>query len=861
MTLVVSKYAPRVEDYQRPNPRSKGSVQDHSARVQVWEILRKIRSTLKVTLIVCNDEASLRAITGETLTLDQANGSLYWLDQTPVLCVADIRRLFMGGWIGFEMQEYFKKIARWANGTQKKVPEFRYKLCTSLSDVEGCVKAALKSVAMANDIETIGTLVSCIGYTCLNTDGSCDTFVVPFIDQRHPESGYCYWQLDEEVQIRKWLAELNACETVKVYQNGPYDIAYELRDGMPPTNYLLDTMGMAHSLFCEGEKKLNILAAFNCDYYSYWKDDSKGVKDLATGDTTEKLESYWRYNGLDTYWTLLVALAQLETFKERPYAYANYSTTFHLAVGPCISATFRGFPISTQRHAKIISENSKEADEACESIQRLVGWDQFNPASSQQVGSVLYDFFGAKQTRLQQRKPKKYGKHSTDKAVLKLIREQRNIFANDFINRVERFKKSQDVISDYGKLWKYTYKHSGRVIEWMNPWGTETARMSSTHSQFWCGSNGQNIAPELREWYVAPQDWVIVDADYRASDDWWVAYESMDPAKIAMLLEGKDPHSWHAAIFYGIPYEKILAGKKAHEPWVVRKPDGVREVAKHIGHGKNYMAQPETIYDQMGRDATVAAAITMGYQDASGWQDKQLIAFIGMLCDKYDHPQTGLYRRLRPWQKEFAQRVVGTSGRFTNVFGYTRQFLTDPSKDTKAQRELCAQAGQGDTAGNINKALLSIFYGGIDNSSNCMFIKQGHDSLTFLVHRSVLSERINQIKTIMERPVELNGHSVSVPVDCEVGLTWGKTMLPWSPSVTYEQIQEFERVSFSKKYPPNSLPIQQEPPEADILDLSRFTSFADTLELSAEEIAELSLHQDAELDELELEGVTDDCSR
>jgi hypothetical protein len=122
------------------------------------------------------------------------------------------------------------------------------------------------------------------------------------------------------------------------------------------------------------------------------------------------------------------------------------------------------------------------------------------------------------------------------------------------------------------------------------------------------------------------------------------------------------------------------------------------------------------------------------------------------------------------------------------------------AEDHATQRELSACYGQSATAGNINRALRTIYYSGLDDGHRCLFVGQVHDSLMFLVHRTSIHTVIPRIKEIMEEPTVIHGRSMSVPVDAKLGLTWGKKMASYSSDLTWEDLVEYEKKYYGDKY-------------------------------------------------------------
>lgn len=772
-----------------------GKMPDKIAIAQALKVLDTFIEQLQPKLMVINDEDTLRAITGEKYTLATTRGSLYWRKNIPILVIDQFNSVRFKKYGRFVYELDLSKIARWVTGKQKNEPAFTYVLCKTVGEVLEQTQAASASCIIATDRETAFGFITCTSYTYFTREGKTVTFVIPFYDPTK-ENG-CFWTEEkDEITVHKAIRELNANpKVVKCFQNGTYDCAYDILYGMENTNYIVDTANLMHSIWCEAPKALHNIASYFVDHYTYWKDENKGAKEDGFGRSIEDLKRYWRYNGLDSYYTLLSAVALLGRIVQLPWALSNYSMEFGLSVGPCLEASLTGIKVNDDRHRQLMLEQSKMANAGEIDLRCLSGENDFNIGSTKDIGWLLYDVLGAQKTRLQ-RKGSKYGARSTDEKVLKLMKEQRNFFVSHTIDRILRAKKPVTWISKYGNFKKLTYH--GRFLSWHNAAGTETFRFNSGGSQFWTGTNGQNWQPYTQEILVADPDFVLVDCDYSASDDWFVAYEAQDDVKI-QNLKTKDVHSYHASVFFKKNYEDIIRSKKNHEDWVVHPITGVRQISKKVAHGRNFRMGAEMLYNLAGRDMIVATAKFMGYTNAEGMSDKELIGICSLLGDLYDHPKRGMYKCIRPWQEETTEELRKNGGLFTNCHGITRKFLGDPN-DHSVQRELSSQYGQSGTSGNINRALRTLYYNDIINGKTIIFILQVHDSLKFLIHKSELHV-IPKIKEVMEKEIIIKGRNFFVPVNIEVGLTDGKKMLPWRPEITYTEIVAHEEATYAKKFP------------------------------------------------------------
>lgn len=811
----------------------------HNAEAAAFALLQQLRQ-LKPRLIVVNDEPTLRALLGRPYTLSQVRGSVYEFDGLPMLVLdkfenlwadtwksarddsddpAKTKRTFgkAGKWVfGLDLE----KLARYATGRQKNEPHFEFILCQTVEDVRYHCERAKCATLLATDTETRNGYITVVSFT-YDDAGRLYTFCVPFSDPWADDG--CVWSFADDLAVRRLIADLLASPVPKTVQNIMYDCAYFVHEGMTPVNVLYDPSIMTWALWCEAPKKLHFITSYFVDTYRYWKDERKGMAEDNTGRTRDDLLRYWEYNGRDSHYLWLDTKELVSRIIQTPWAISNYNSALALSLGPCFAASLRGMKHSKHRHSHIMRAKMEAARAGEADVRRLTGEADFNLRSTQDVAWFLYDFLGAKPTRIQSKKDdegkrgrkKKYGPRSTDEKVLKLIKEQRNPLVNNFIDRLLRAKKPASDLSKYGDYDELTI--NGRFVSWLNPTATTTSRFNSTSGQFWKGTNAQNIQVPMREMFVADPDYCYVSFDYSASDDVFIAYECEDPDKIARVTDRtRDTHCHHCSIFFQMDYQKIYDGWKNEESWVVDEPRGVRQITKKVTHGRNYREEAETMYNLMGRDAVIAAARALGHTAPERYNDAQLIGVCAYLIDMYDHPIRGMYKRLRPWQGEIVRDAVKNGNKATFAHGFTRHFFGNLAEDHAAQRELSACYGQSATAGNINRALRKIYYSGLDDGTTCLFVSQVHDNLMFLVHKEHLHRIVPEIRRIMEAPTSIHGRSMFVPVDTKVGLTWSKYMLSYKPDLTWEKIMAYEKEKFGDRY---SKPVEPVHIKVDLSDL------------------------------------------
>lgn len=744
--------------------------------------LEKLISFCKPRMIICNDEPSLITF-GITNTLYQNRGSVYEWNGFPLMIMDDlahINQIKHGRWM-FGMD--FAKLGRWYHDKQRRQPKFRYKVCKTIADLREACNFAKSCFILSKDIETFGSMLNCDGFSGLTSEGELRSFVIPLYNCFKPEQRH--WSVEEEQTAWQILGEINACAAAKCLQNGGYDTAYYLAHHIPNDNYYLDTMHALHSIWPEAPKKLNVIASIFLDHYQFWKDEGKGDEHERKNNTRFKdeasLERYWRYNALDCYYTLCSIRFLLLLLHQFPWAKKNYCNEFSLQVGPALACTMRGMRVNQKRLAQKKKRLETTYEKHLAEFKVMCDDPDINPNSPPQISHFIFKVLGAKAPALRGKAAKKLQKGSVDESVLKLIAEEDPLY-EIYIDKIGQIKKPRNNISKY--CTKPLSEH-GRFMYSLHAGATETSRFGGRKHQFWIGNNPQNIPLAMRDFVEVDPGYVFFEPDFSQSDAHFMAHESGDQNYIRTMMSGKDTHLVHCAFFFKQDYEDLYKRHKANDPIISAEPTGLRYVTKRIVHGKNYWMAGFTLYMNMRKKAVVAAAKALGFNDAHLWDLERRVKFCQMLLNAYDK----MYPRLPKFAQEHLKKVAEDGNRWTNSFDYTRVFFGDLTRSQGAQREAIAHIGQGDTAGNINRCMREIFYSGLDDGKNCIQLTQTHDSMLFLLKEDRYHEYAKKILTIMEAPVMIDGHEVSIPADGKIGLNWGKGLLKYNAAVTLEQMQ------------------------------------------------------------------------
>lgn len=776
------------------------------SKVMTWNIelnnrvlqeVDKLIETMKPKIIVIQDRATLGYITGKYSSLDLCQGSVYDYRGIPCLVINELhttKYIRHGVWL---LLAHMMKIRRWQSDEQHPEPKFRYTICSSRSDIDNFCRIGGNWLVCSGDIETAKGLITVISYCGVDSAGRMHTFIIPFVNPL--KEGNRHWDtIADEIYAWQALRDFNAGPVIKCFQNGSYDACYLIKYHIPLKNYLCDTIHLWHSVWCELPKKLNFISSVLVDNCKYWKDESKG--DKADKDKAERVPytpegfaRYLRYNGLDSYFTLMALLQLLQLFgsETNKWIRDNYTKEFADQVGPDLMMMMTGMLTQKERQAIKYRQWVKESKKNLEVLRIMVDDPEFNPNSSTQFSSLLYDVLGVRpmKTRGKKSKPER----TVDEKVLRILRTQHPLYAR-FIDQVWSVKKPLNNASKYGAM----ITPCNRFLYSLSACGTNTWRKASKSHPYWVGTNAQNIPKEHRDMFIADEGYIFFEADYSQSDAWFVAYTCEDSTYIKNISDDRNTHCAHAEFFFKVPYEKVYEGHKNEEDWTDHPVTGIYNNTKRITHGANFRMQGFTLYIQMGHDETVAAAKFLGFQDAHLWSLKQIIQF----CDQLLQQFHVLYPRLPEWFSESVVDVLKNNNKAVNAFGYTRRFIGDLAEDAEMQRQLSAFYGQSGTGGNINRSAREIYYETDLIQRGLLLLHQIHDALMFGIPYKHFHSMAKEILTIMRKPCTIKGRTFSVPVEAKVGLSWGKkSMIPYRKDMTVEEIIAHEKWYGEKFYP------------------------------------------------------------
>lgn len=665
-------------------------------------------------------------------SIDNYAGSIFESHGCEILILHPLEHLVTVPYGKFLYERYFSKFLQPTNWLQ--IPEFKWELFEPEKQrrlLTLCQGATFISL----DIETSKTergTITCLGVSAVHLSVSSrelevTTFVIPLTS-------------DYNVAVARQICSLPA---PKVFQNGKYDNAYLLRYNIIVINWAFDTAHLFHSWYSELPKRLDFIASFIIRKWIYWKDEAQ----------TADLKQYYEYNAKDAFITGMEWIALL--LEVPAWAISNYLMEFPV-VFPCLLCELTGIKQDEVARVKLATKVETSFNEERRSIGVMVGNKDFNPGSWQQT-QQLFEILGSGDI-------KKTGKIERDRVM------NRHPLNKIILSKIGKYRGDRKLFGSYvGKEAAWL----GRIYYSLNPHGTDTGRLASKESAFWCGLQIQNIPTDkpdiqIKETFVADEGFLFGEADYRQNEAYGTAFQSGDTNLIAAVLDPtKDFHGRNAAKFFGIPYEKIVNSfQNEVGEWVHKTVDKlIRDLSKRTNHGANYNIGPQVLVDTMGIQNVLQAKKLLNLP--RHWSLTQVTGYLlARYAETYPVVKGGWYDKNINDVVE-RKMLIGPTG-------WVRYCFSDPKKNKHAFNSYVAHHPQSLAAMLLNKAFRRIFYEvWMPNAKNFKLIAQIHDSIPFM-YREGHEHLAWQVKECMEFETPIKDifnitRIMKVPVDLKGG--------------------------------------------------------------------------------------------
>ena len=459
------------------------------------------------------------------------------------------------------------------------------------------------------------------------------------------------------------------------------------------------------------------------------------MKALSTLSISEYLspdETLWLYNGLDSCVTKEV-FDQIEPLLD-PISSPIYTFERELQA-PLFEMMLRGLKIDHAARAELQRETIEKLDRLRLILDRYAKaiWKQpLNPNSPKQLFSFFYDTMKLPPIYIFDKGKRRL---SANREALEQLKAY--FSARPIILCILAIRDQQKFLQILSK----GIDSDGRIRTSYNIAGTSTGRLSSSTNAFGTGDNLQNWTVRARRIIEADEGQKLAYIDLKSAESYAVAFCSGDEAYINACTSG-DVHTFVAKLTWpDLPWTGDLIKDKALAEQPFYRHFTRRFLSKAGGHGSNYYGKPWTLAKHMKAELHLVQAFQLAY----------FLAF----------------PVIPEWHKRVAFQLQ-TKGYITTAFGRRRYFLGRRWED-ETLREAIAYEPQSLVADLLDQALLRLWHAQI-----CTPLAQVHDAILIQYPEEKEAEIIPQALELITSRLDINGRSMTIPCEAEIGWNWGK---------------------------------------------------------------------------------------
>jgi uracil-DNA glycosylase family 4 len=736
-----------------------------------------------VRVVVPLGNTALRSL-GIEETISKARGSVYVQDGLVIL--PTYHPSFINRGMQKEEPTWIADLEKALQLSKKKYqpPKENFTIFPSLKDIESFYRRVKETKGtVAVDIETTGLRpdVSDILVVGLASDG--ETAVsFPFFSSGLRR----YWKPDEQKKAFNLLRKILSLPTM--FQNALFDVPFLENNGFEVPNIVHDVLLLHHCIHPELPHRLDYIVSIY-GTTPYWKGEMKRKEGFTSDVPDETLRTYNLRDAVVLHQVLPGLLEDAKEYKVLP----TYEKVSVPLIRPIMSMTMNGLPLDTAKLESWKGELRRKHGRLEKELRDIANLpSEFNLSSGDHLRYLLYGLepnqytrcldelskYEIEGSRLKKNTKKYAALQGTVKAFAETTpftlpkgysRRKRTatgglavdeetmlniqIAANNRLSLVRKFvnpkpeHEAEKAELSRLILWLSTFRSFQEVDKLLSTYtsfptwrdgrvhprylihGTATGRLSSREP------NAQNIPPEARKVFVAPEGFLFLEADYSNLELRILSWESDDDVLQNTFAKGENAHDNNTKDLFGITPEDPL--------W---KP--ARKASKIYIFGRNYGGGLKGIYKRV----------------------MQQVPELGLTFDQFVKADER-YRSLHPKYTEWYLRTAGEcrgSKRLVNSFGRHRIFLGTAAEVEREGLNFPIQSAAADI---INRATIRIF--GLLRSKRSRLIGQIHDALLLEVAVEELEEVKAMVRKEMERPLKAWGKTVSFPVEIKIGESWG----------------------------------------------------------------------------------------
>ena len=455
------------------------------------------------------------------------------------------------------------------------------------------------------------------------------------------------------------------------------------------------------------------------------------------------------YSVRDSDITLRVYHKLMQTIDKLGLNFVQYTD---LGILPMVDSMMgNGMAVDLDHYRRLSEEYDHRMRLKAAELAAMMG-HSFNPASSQQVATVVYNELGFKPTKFTTT-----GLISTDDAELKKT-------GHPVAEGVIRSRGIQKLKSTYAdSMIKSAYPDQDgvpRIHTKLNTTRTETGRLSSSKDETGEGMNLQNIptrnteSKAIKSGIVAPNGRILVEGDLGQVEMRVQAHLANCKGLIELFNRGGDPHTETAARLFGVSLEEAAQDK-------------YRYPTKRAGFGIIYLIGPHGLSTQINE---YIADLKMDGEpvEIEPWDEER--------CGKFIEEYYGLYPEIRVYQRSQLAHAR-RRGYVQDMFGRIR-YIPEVNCPIRSVQEAGARMAanmpiQASAQGLIKMAMVEI-WDELPSTEweDAKTLLQIHDSLLFEVldDEDFIRGFLPWVRGIMTGVAKL---AVPIEVDFKMGKAWG----------------------------------------------------------------------------------------
>jgi DNA polymerase-1 len=302
---------------------------------------------------------------------------------------------------------------------------------------------------------------------------------------------------------------------------------------------------------------------------------------------------------------------------------------------------------------------------------------------------------------------------------------------------VEGIIEHREMTKLIGTYLKPTVWSDNRLRSSFRTYGTLTWRLSSKEPDLQNQPRGAVQGINVKDIYIAPPGFVLLELDYSALEDRIPSYASGCRKLIGMFENGENTHLYRAGLIFGRP----ILTKKGNELQY--------DFAKRLRYSRGYGASIKTVCLKL-------------LEDTHEWHPE---TEIGPMLKRMDDDVP----EIMAWHNKCWAEAEKT-GMLYDGFGVPRTLFEPPGR----RRQVAYSSPTQTTASGImNRATVRIYKNQDKFHPDTRIICQVHDSLLAEVRDDLVEEEACKMKHLMEEPVTIFGRTVKFPVEAKYGKNWG----------------------------------------------------------------------------------------